>query len=63
MVGDLKDKYDLALLSICMDEDRRTAVKHIVKNQYELGLHGFTNGREHETVDRYGVRSTPTGGT
>ncbi|MDB4766681.1 hypothetical protein OAG71_03220, partial [bacterium] len=61
MVGDLKDKYDLALLNVCMDENRRTAVKHIMKNQYELGLHGFTNGREHETVDRYGVRSTPTG--
>jgi len=60
MVGALKDKYDLGLLSICMDENRRAAVKHIMKNQYELGLHGFTNGREHETVDRYGVRSTPT---
>ena len=44
-----------------MDENRRSAVKHIMKNQYKLGLHGFTNGREHETVDTYGVRSTPTG--
>ena len=61
MVADLKDKYDVALLNICMDEDRRSAVKHIMKNQYKLGLHGFTTGRDHETVDRYGVRSTPTG--
>ncbi len=61
MVADLKDKQNLGLLNICMDEDRRAAVKHIMKNQYKLGLHGFTNGREHETVDRYGVRSTPTG--
>ena len=61
MVGALKNKYDLKLLNICMDKNRRSAVKHIMKNQYKLGLHGFTNGREHETVDRYGVRSTPTG--
>jgi hypothetical protein len=61
MAADLKDKYNLALLNICMDEKRRTAVKHIMKNQYRLGLHGFTSGREHETVDRYGVRSTPSG--
>lgn len=61
MVADLKDKYDLSLLNICMDDNRRAAVKHIMKNQYKLGLHGFTNGREHETVDRYGVRSTPSG--
>ena len=61
MVTDLKDKYDVALLNICMDEDRRAAVKHIMKNQYKMGLHGFTTGRDHETVDRYGVRSTPTG--
>ena len=61
MVADLKDKYELGLLNICVDADRRAAVKHIMKNEYRLGLHGFTNGLEHETVDRYGVRSTPTG--
>ena len=61
MVADLKDKQNLGLLNICMDESRNAAVKHIMKNQYKLGLHGFTNGRDHETVDRYGVRSTPTG--
>ena len=61
MVGKLQGTRNLALLNICMDENRRSAVKHIMKNQYKLGLHGFTNGREHETVDTYGVRSTPTG--
>lgn len=61
MVADLKDKHNVALLNICMDDNRRSAVRHIMKNQYKLGLHGFTNGREHETVDRYGVRSTPSG--
>ncbi len=61
MVADLKDKRNLGLLSICMDKDRDAAVKHIMNNKYKLGLHGFTNGREHETIDRYGVRSTPSG--
>lgn len=61
MVKKLEGKYDLSLLNICLDDDRRAAVKHIMKNQYKLGLHGFTNGRDHETVDTYGVRSTPTG--
>jgi len=61
MVGALKDKHDLGLLNICMDKDRRSAVKYIIENNYKLGLHGFTNGRAHETVDLYGVRSTPTG--
>ncbi len=61
MVAALQDKHNLVLLSICLDDDRRAVVKHIMKNQYKLGLHGFTNGREHETIDRYGVRSTPTG--
>lgn len=61
MVDELKDTRNLGLLNICVDEDRRAAVRHIMKNQYKLGLHGFTNGREHESVDRYGVRSTPSG--
>jgi hypothetical protein len=61
MVEALKDKRNVALLNICMDANRQAAVKHIMKNQYKLGLHGFTNGPDHETVDTYGVRSTPTG--
>lgn len=61
MVEELKDSRNLALLNICMDQDRRAAVKHIMRSKYKMGLHGFTNGHEHETVDRYGVRSTPTG--
>lgn len=60
MAAALKEQ-GVALLNICLDDDRRSAVRHIMKNQYKQGLHGFTNGREHETVDRYGVRSTPTG--
>ncbi len=53
--------YKVGLLSICLDEDRPAAIKHIMKKQFKKGLHGFTNGWDHETVDRYGVRSTPSG--
>lgn len=55
------DGYKVGLLSICLDEDRPAAIKHIMKNQFKKGLHGFTNGWEHKTVDSYGVRSTPSG--
>lgn len=55
------DGYKVGLLSICLDEDRPAAIKHIMKKQFKRGLHGFTNGWEHETVDRFGVRSTPSG--
>jgi len=53
--------YKVGLLSICLDEDRPTAIDHIMKNEFRKGLHGFTSGWEHETVDRFGVRSTPSG--
>ena len=56
-----KDGYKIGLLSICLDENREGAIKHIMKNEFRVGLHGFTKGWEHETVDRYGVRSTPSG--
>jgi hypothetical protein len=53
--------YKVGLLSICLDQNRQAAIRHIMKNQYKKGLHGFTNGWDHETVDRFGVRSTPSG--
>ena len=53
--------YKVGLLSICMDEDRKAAVKQIMKRKLKVGLHGFTEGWEHSTVNRYGVRSTPSG--
>jgi hypothetical protein len=55
------DGYKVGLLSICLDENRPAAIRHIMKNQFKKGLHGFTSGWEHQTVDRYGVRSTPSG--
>ncbi len=55
------DGYKVGLLSICLDDNRQAAIKHIMKNQFKKGLHGFTSGWDHETVDRFGVRSTPSG--
>ena len=55
------DGYKVGLLSICLDDNRRVAVKHIMKNEFRKGLHGFTSGWEHKTVESFGVRSTPSG--
>ena len=55
------DGYKVGLLSICLDDDRRAAVGHVIKNKFKKGLHGFTSGWEHKTVESFGVRSTPSG--
>lgn len=60
-IGELQKKYPIALLSVCLDEDRSAAVKHVMEKKYKNGLHGFTSGWDHETVNLYGVRSTPSG--
>jgi hypothetical protein len=61
MYGELKEKYPIKLLSICVDEKRGAAIKFIVKAKYKLGSHGFTDGWDHSTIENYGVRSTPSG--
>lgn len=60
MYNDLKEKYPLKLLSICVDENRRDAVNYIIKNKLREGSHGFTGGWEHSTIEAYGVRSIPS---
>ena len=60
MYTDLKGKYSIALLSICIDEKRKAAVKFILEKNLREGSHGFTGGWEHPTVDGFGVRSTPS---
>ncbi len=60
MYADLKGKYPIKLLSICIDEKRKAAVEFIIKKKLKEGSHGFTDGWEHSTVDAYGVRSTPS---
>lgn len=60
MYLDLKDKHPIKLLSICIDEKRKAAIKFIIDQKLKEGSHGFTDGWEHPTVDAYGVRSTPS---
>ena len=60
MYSDLKEKYPIKLLSICIDEKRKAAVQFIIKKKLKEGSHGFTDGWEDATVDAYGVRSTPS---
>jgi hypothetical protein len=56
----LKDKYDLKLLSINVDVDRKTALDFIVNNGLKSGSHGFTDGLDHRTLFDFGVRSLPS---
>ncbi len=60
MYVDLKDKHPIKLLSVCIDEKRKAAIKFIIDQKLKEGSHGFTDGWEHPTVDAYGVRSTPS---
>jgi hypothetical protein len=60
MYAALKEKQPIKLLSICLDEKRKAAVKFIVEQKLKEGSHGFTDGWEHPTVDAYGVRSIPS---
>ena len=55
------DGYKVGLLSICLDDDRASAVRHVMKKELRKGLHGFTSGWDHKTVESFGVRSTPSG--
>ena len=56
----LKDKHDMLLLSINIDDDREKTLKYIVKNKLAQGRHGFTGGPDHKTLWDYGVRSFPS---
>ena len=47
------------LLSICIDSDRKKALKYVVKNGLS-GWHGYAKDWEHETVSEFGVRSIPS---
>ena len=58
MFKDLKSKHKLELLSINLDDKRKAAVKYIVDNKIQ-GRHGFADGWNHPTFERFGVRSVP----
>lgn len=56
----LQSKYDLKLLSINIDENRKETLSYIGKNGLTKGSHGFTGGLDHPTIFHYGVRSYPS---
>jgi len=60
MYSKLKAKHQMKLVSICVDDDRKSALKYIIKNKLKEGSHGFTDGVEHRTIFDYGVRSFPS---
>lgn len=49
------------LVSIVLDDDQTKAIKWLVKKKFVQGSYGFTKGWDHEMVEAYGVRSTPSG--
>jgi hypothetical protein len=59
MFAALKPKFNVRLLSINIDNDRKKALDFIVQHKLK-GSHGFTGGVEHRTIFDYGVRSFPS---
>ncbi len=55
----LKEKHDLRLLSINVDDQPKSAIELIKTNQL-AGPHGMTQGLEHPVLFNYGVRSVPS---
>ncbi|QEG21659.1 TlpA family protein disulfide reductase [Mariniblastus fucicola] len=53
--------HKLKLVSVVIDEDKTKAIKWLLKKKFTEGSYGFTNGWEHDTIEAYGVRSTPSG--
>ncbi len=60
MFAELKDKYPLKLLSICVDEDRKKSLEYILQKQLKGGSHGFTGGLDHRSLFDFGVRTIPS---
>ena len=58
MFLDLKESYDLILVSISLDPTRELASKTI-KEKKLMGYHGFSPGWQSETVETFGVRALP----
>ena len=59
--ADVKSKMPIQLLCICVDSDRKKALKHVIDNKLsERGeWHGYAKDRVHDTVGEFGVRSIP----
>ena len=59
MYDALKPKYNVRLLSVNIDSDRKQAMDFILKHKLK-GSHGFTDGPVQRTIFDYGVRSFPS---
>ena len=55
---EVKEKNPIQLLSICLDCDRKKALKHIVDGNLD-GWHGYAKNWEHPTIGEFGVRIIP----
>jgi hypothetical protein len=60
MFRELKTKYPIKLLSICVDEDRESAFKFMAEKQLQEGSQGYTDGLDHRTLFDFGVRAIPS---
>ena len=59
MYAALRPKYNVRLLSINIDSNRKQSLDLIIKHKLK-GSHGFTDGLAHRTIFDYGVRSFPS---
>ncbi len=59
MYMELKEKYNLRLLSVNVDQEPKTAID-LIKTSKLAGPHGTTQGLEHPALFNYGVRSVPS---
>lgn len=61
MYKTLGKSHKVKLISIVLDKDTSKAIKWLVRKNFKEGSYGFAKNWEHETVESYGVRSTPSG--
>jgi hypothetical protein len=57
----LGKSHKVKLISVVLDKDQTKAIKWLIKKKFTEGSYGFTKGWDHETIEAYGVRSTPSG--
>ncbi len=70
MYHELKGKYPIKLLSICVDDKPKDVLTYINKNKIGIkgaggvvrpvGSFGFTSGADHRTIFDFGVRAFPS---
>jgi hypothetical protein len=56
----LGKQFNLSLLSVNVDKDRKKALQMLSKNKLLAGSHGFTKGLQHSAIFNYGVRGVPS---